>query len=354
MTFGVAALAADPVLVGLDPVEGPAIGGTAVTLVGANFETGATVLFDESPATGVIYVSDTFITCYTPYHMPGLVNVTVKNPAPSVVPSTLINAFNYTHYDHPDITSVYPNHGGTLGGDTVVITGENFLYADEVTFGAAPASFVVNDEHHITAITPPHNAETVHVMVHTPYAGWNWPDFFSEFYFEQCQVTCNASATSVIQVNGIAAFDATATGVDCYGPFTFVWTFGDGTSAYGASVTHAYSVAGVFTWTVSVSAQDTVYCYRSGTVTVQNIPIISNIQKAQDPFRIKIFGQNFHPNSSVFVNGVQVSREVWKSFSQINVRGDEINAMLQKGVPATIVVKNNDDDTVSEPFTFVR
>ena len=63
----------------LAPNEGPAAGGTAVTITGAGFVQKATVKFGDVEAVAVVE-SGTVIKATTPKHDPGSVAVTVKNP----------------------------------------------------------------------------------------------------------------------------------------------------------------------------------------------------------------------------------------------------------------------------------
>ncbi len=69
-----------PEVISIDPTSGLELGGTPVTIVGSNFQSGATVNFDGSAATGVVVVSDTVITAVTPAHPAGTVDVIVTNP----------------------------------------------------------------------------------------------------------------------------------------------------------------------------------------------------------------------------------------------------------------------------------
>jgi len=64
-------------------------------------------------------------------------------------------------------TSVEPAQGATDGGGEVIIRGLGFVDVTEVTFGALPASFVVDSARQITATAPPHLAGTVQVKVIT-------------------------------------------------------------------------------------------------------------------------------------------------------------------------------------------
>lgn len=80
ITVHYTAEAADPpTLTSIDPTSGSTEGGTAVTLTGTDFVEGATVTFGGQAATDVIVASDTSITCVTPAHAAGAVDVVVTN-----------------------------------------------------------------------------------------------------------------------------------------------------------------------------------------------------------------------------------------------------------------------------------
>jgi len=159
-------LADDPVagltLVSVDPPNGPEIGGTPVTLTGTGFETGALVNFGNfAPETGVVVVSDTEITCETPPHPVGLVDVTVTNP--DFAFATLADGFEYLPEDAVGIT---PTHGPIVGGTAVTITGTGFINGYEITFDGILATDVVwVDDTEMTCVTPPHSAGPVEVIV---------------------------------------------------------------------------------------------------------------------------------------------------------------------------------------------
>ena len=72
-----------PTVSAVSPNAGPIGGGTPVTLTGTNFVTGAEVFFGGTtyPATNVVVVSGTSITCVAPAHTSGVVDVTVKTTA---------------------------------------------------------------------------------------------------------------------------------------------------------------------------------------------------------------------------------------------------------------------------------
>jgi hypothetical protein len=88
-----------PVVTSVTPNSGPSSGGTDVTIAGSNFKQGLSVLFDGTPASNVVRVSETQITCTTPAHFPAPADVCVVNPEPADSQSTLLSAFLYVSDD---------------------------------------------------------------------------------------------------------------------------------------------------------------------------------------------------------------------------------------------------------------
>lgn len=69
-----------PTVLSITPASGTTFGGTPVTVSGSNFEDGATITFDGTAATDVVFGDSTTLTCLTPAHAAGAVTVTVTNP----------------------------------------------------------------------------------------------------------------------------------------------------------------------------------------------------------------------------------------------------------------------------------
>lgn len=63
----------------VSPNSGTVFGGTAVTITGSGFLAATGVTFDGITATSIVIVSDTTITCVTPGHASGAVDVVVGN-----------------------------------------------------------------------------------------------------------------------------------------------------------------------------------------------------------------------------------------------------------------------------------
>jgi hypothetical protein len=74
---------------------GSSHGGTKVTITGTGFLPGAVVAFGGVPATGVVVVSGTDLTCITPAHAKGIVDVRVTNLDGGT--GALAGAWTYSH-----------------------------------------------------------------------------------------------------------------------------------------------------------------------------------------------------------------------------------------------------------------
>jgi len=167
---------AAPSVTHLNPNQGPIAGGTTVVITGSGF-TGVAgpdgVTFGGVDATSYTVDSDAQITAVSPAHPAGTVDVVTTSPTG---PSPIVPGDRYTFIAPaagPGITtSLDPNHGPTAGGTTVVITGSGFTGItgpNGVVFGETnAASYVVNSNTQITAVSPPHVAGSVDVVLTSP------------------------------------------------------------------------------------------------------------------------------------------------------------------------------------------
>lgn len=152
------------------PSSGPVSGGTAVTISGSGFATGATVTFGGTNASATV-VGSTTINAVAPSHSSGPVNVVVTNPGGQS--ATLTNGYVYASapVPAPTVSGITPNSGPTAGGTPVTINGNNFVSGATVSIGLTPATNVsVVNSTTITATTPGHAAGTVNVQVTNPDA----------------------------------------------------------------------------------------------------------------------------------------------------------------------------------------
>jgi hypothetical protein len=158
--------AAPPTVDSLDVTSGPVAGGTAVSITGTGFDATPTVTFGGESATSVVRVSATNITCVSPAHAAGAVDVVVTNSDAQT--GTKTNGYTYLD-PAPTVTSLDVVSGSESGGTAVDITGTGFTATPGVTFGGTAATSVVRvSATHVTCVTPAHAPGAVNVVVTNP------------------------------------------------------------------------------------------------------------------------------------------------------------------------------------------
>jgi hypothetical protein len=126
-----------PTLSSISPTEGPATGGTTITLTGTDFISGATVTIGGSACTPVTFNSATEMTCPSPV-LAGTASFTVVVTNPDSQTDNIASAF--TAEAVPTFTTITPNSGTLAGGTNVTITGTNFEAGATIYFGATGVS----------------------------------------------------------------------------------------------------------------------------------------------------------------------------------------------------------------------
>lgn len=156
-----------PSVTAITPSSGSAAGGTTVTITGSSFTGASAVNFGAVAATDFTVVSDTSITAISPAQTGGTFDITVVTPTGTSSTSSA-DQFTFTAIPVPAITSIGTSSGTTAGGTAVIITGSGFTGATAVSFGpASAASFTVNGDGQIVAVTPPNPAGTWDISVTT-------------------------------------------------------------------------------------------------------------------------------------------------------------------------------------------
>ncbi len=151
-----------PAVTNVEPGDGPAAGGTAVTITGSHLTGATAVKFGSANAASFTVNSDASITATSPAGT-GLADVTVTTATGTSI-ATPADHFDY----RPAVSGVAPPGGPFGGGTSVTITGTNFTGATAVKFGSAnAASFTVNSASSITAISPA-GSGMVAIAVTTP------------------------------------------------------------------------------------------------------------------------------------------------------------------------------------------
>ncbi len=133
----------------VSPDEGPAEGGTSVTITGTGFIGTTEARFGGIAATDLMVVDDNTITCTTPATsmLVGLVDVEVDAPS-----GTIEAPYSFDYFSCR-ILYITPDFGDT--GETVVITGIGFSDATGVLVnGIAADNFTIIDGHEIRFDAP--------------------------------------------------------------------------------------------------------------------------------------------------------------------------------------------------------
>ena len=119
-----------PQIISVVPDTGPVTGGTPVTITGAHFSDGATVTFGGIQASDVTVFFQAEITCTTPAHPAGTVDVSITNSDQRA--ATLQGGFEYVivgcdvdgdnDFDYDDLAAIVDHHNQTHGTELVVGT----------------------------------------------------------------------------------------------------------------------------------------------------------------------------------------------------------------------------------------
>ena len=151
-----------PTVTGISPASGTTLGGTSVTITGANLAGASAVTIGGAVCTAISGVTATSLSCMTSAGSAGAASVLVTTPGGTNAANTL-----YTYIPPaPTITAISPTSGTTLGGTSVTITGTNLTGVTAVKFGTSNAtSFTVNSNTQITATSPAGSAGIVDVTV---------------------------------------------------------------------------------------------------------------------------------------------------------------------------------------------
>ncbi len=149
-------------IVALDTISGTADGSTIVVINGTNFingNVGGTVVTFGGAVATVTAVTNTDITCTTPAHAAGMVDVVVTINGQSI---TSYAAFTFI----PSIIALNVIEGSAGGGTIVTISGSGFVNGSTVvTFGGSLAALTSVSATTIVCTTPPHAVELVPVPV---------------------------------------------------------------------------------------------------------------------------------------------------------------------------------------------
>jgi IPT/TIG domain len=139
-----------PSISSITPVMGTTLGGTAVTIVGTNFLSGAKVELDVHEATAVTLVSATQITAVTPASpsKSGLVNVYVTNPDGQI--ALLPSGFKYVAPLALTTSQLDDCYAGSYYSVRLIAEGGRPNYSWSVTSGQLPSGLSLSTDGFLT------------------------------------------------------------------------------------------------------------------------------------------------------------------------------------------------------------
>ncbi|MGW3955218.1 IPT/TIG domain-containing protein [Streptomyces sp. NPDC004752] len=312
-----------PIITSLSPTQGPAAGGTAVTLTGSGFTGASSVKFGTNPAQFTT-LSDTTISCTAPAGS-GSSAVTVT------APSGTSNSVTFTYLPTPVIGSITPTQGPTAGGNSVTITGTALSGATAVMFGSHSATITANIGTQINVQAPADAAGPVSLTV-TTGGGTSTP--VSYFYVPLPTVdsvfpvlgptlggnTVTVTGSNLTLTSAVRFGSHAATGISVLsdGELTALAPFGSGTVTVTVTTPGGTSLPGV---------GDPYYTYVGQ-------PIITGLSPNQGPAAggnsITITGSGLTYTDSVTVGGTPTSF--------VTVSDTQVVAVAPGGTPGAATV----------------
>lgn len=151
----------------VSPAQGPAAGGTLVTVTGTNFAPGATVLFDGVAGTNPEITANS-ASATTPPRPVGRVEVSVRNPDGEY--ASRADGFHFiTAAPPPVLESLSPASGSTRGGTALTLNVRQLIEGAELKIGsAAPVPLALADPTTAVATSAPSTYGTFDVVVTNP------------------------------------------------------------------------------------------------------------------------------------------------------------------------------------------
>ena len=151
-----------PVVARLEPDTGAPAGGSAVRIIGRNFQPDTRVIWDRR-SLAARYISPDELMVTAPPGPRGSIAIEVSNPDGER--SVLEDAYHYM--GGPRVTSVQPNSGSRNGGYSVTVNGDDFDPGCSVLFGGNYGQTTFINPRALAAIVPPGDSGTVDVTVST-------------------------------------------------------------------------------------------------------------------------------------------------------------------------------------------
>ncbi|HLX62908.1 MAG TPA: IPT/TIG domain-containing protein, partial [Planctomycetota bacterium] len=286
-----------PQITSITPITGSNVGGSGMTINGANFDLDATVQFIMPSGGGatanalhVVWVSSQLLMCQWPAANPitytGTADMTVNNVALGTSGSATA-IFTYTASSPPTVTSVSPLSGPTAGGTLVTVTGTNFSPTSTVTIGGVAATNVtINSNTQLTLRTPVGTTGQADVVVTNPdttsntlTGGYTYinPVIISPFNLNTVGTGTGVATTTLTYFNNSQVVTITPTPANATGVSIYYTT--DGT-------TPVFPIAGttqLYTAPFTINANSTISAIEVVNSNGTNGPVLSTVFKAYFP-----------------------------------------------------------------------
>ena len=305
-----------PTVTDISPNNGPAAGGTSVTITGTDFTPGTTVSVDGGPAItpDSIAADGTSLTFTTPAHDAGTVPVSVTSPTGTS--GAIDFTYNAAPIPAPTTTGIAPNTGLETGGDTVTITGTNFTAGSTVSIDGGTAitpDSIAGNGQSLTFTTPAHAVGPVNVTVTTP-TGTSNPQVFTYGAVPVLAPTITtiapnngpAAGGNTVTLSGTNFTPDTVVNVDGV-PVTPTTVAPDGTSLTFTAPSHGAGTVPVSVTTPEGTSAPVDYTYNAAPVPA---PTVSGIAPDHGPIAggttVTITGSNFTPGATVTIGGTTV------------------------------------------------
>jgi Papain family cysteine protease/IPT/TIG domain len=236
-----------PTITGLSVANVSTLGGTTVTVTGANLTGVTAVKVGALAGTGVKVLSPTTLSFVTPAATAGAVHVTVTGPAGTSATSDA-DLLTFVKPPVPALTSLSPASGLTTAVTSVTVTGANLGDVTRVTAGGTSIAFAKVSSTQLKLTLPAHAAGAVDIVA-TSAAGASPAARFTYVAPPVPAVTALSPATGVTNV----ATTVTLTG----------------TNIGGATRVAAGSASLAFTRVSDTQLTVVLPPHAAGTVTIQ-------------------------------------------------------------------------------------
>jgi hypothetical protein len=331
-----------PTITTLDPTHGPASGGNVVAVTGTGFLPGSTVTIGGTAVPATV-TSGTTLTFTAPDHAAGDVTVTVKTEGqPSGTAA-------YTYDPAPAITALDPNNGPAAGGNTVTVTGTNFVDGATVTVDGQTVPATVTDPTTLTFTAPEHGAGDVPVIVVNP-DGQNSGQATYTYNAPPAITSLDpdhgpAAGGTAVTITGTGFTDGSTITVD--GQLVPVDSVnGDGTQLQYTAPAGTPGPASVVVTTVNGSSQPETYTYDAAA---PGTPTVTALDPGHGPAAggttVTVTGTGFTNASTVTIGGKTVTPTV--------VSGTSLTFTTPEHAAGAVTVMVTTDGNESNPQTYV-